>query len=181
MTEVLRLRFAPLRMTSNVVKFVTSFGILLAVSAPAVAADPGLDVSHIIDQAMAESVLNGKVKEAVPRNVQGGDGHYSKCNYYSVPPGKTLLLRVYQAAEGYDPEQEFETVTKNTPATKSVSGVGDKAIVTTGTASGLPQRVLMLYTIQKKALVTVGLSGLVDEDAALEKAKSVAQKILAQL
>ena len=168
-------------MTPKVMRLVASFGILFAISASAVAADPGVDVSRIIDQAMAESVLDGKVKEAAPRNVEGGDGHYSKCNYYSVPPGKTLLLRVYQAGEGYDPEKEFETVTKNTPAAKSVSGVGDKAVVTTGIASGLPQRVLMLYTIKKKALITVGLSGLEDEDAALEKAKTVAQKILAQL
>lgn len=181
MIEILRLSFAPLRMTNRVAIFATSLGILLAVSASLFAADPGIDVSRIIDQATAESVLDVKVKEAEPRNVQGGDGHYSKCNYYSVPPGKTLLLRLYQAADGYDPEKEFEAVTKNTPAAKQVSGLGDKAIVTTGIASALPQRVLMLYTIKKNALITVGLSGLEDENAALEKAKSVAQKILAQL
>jgi hypothetical protein len=168
-------------MTRKVTKLVASTGILLAVSAAVAAADPGIDVSHIIDQSMAESVLDVKVKEAEPRNVQGGDGHYSKCNYYSVPPGKTLLLRVYQAADGYDPEKEFETVTKNTPAAIEVLGLGDKAIVTTGIANGLPQHALMLYAIKKNALITVGLSGVEDEDAALEKAKSVAQKILAQL
>ena len=181
MIEILRLRFAPLRMTRKVTKLVASAGVLFAVSVSAVAAGPGIDVSHIIDQAMAESVLDVKVKEAEPRNVQGGDGHYSKCNYYSVPPGKTLLLRLYQAADGYDPEKEFEALTKNTPATIEVLGLGDKAIITTGIASGLPQRVLMLYAIKKNALITVGLSGLQDEGAALEKAKSVAQKILAQL
>jgi len=158
-----------------------SVAIISALASSLFAADSGIDVSHIVDQAMAESVLNVKVKEAEPRNVQGGDGHYSKCNYYSVPPGKTLLLRLYQAAAGYDPEKEFEALTKNTPATIEVLGLGDKAIVTTGMASALPQRTLILYAIKKNALITVGVGGLEDEGAALEKAKAVAQKILAQL
>ena len=168
-------------MTGKLATLIASSSILFAISSSVAAADPGIDVSRIIDQAAAESVLAVKVKEAEPRNVQGGDGHYSKCNYYSVPPGKMLLLRLYQAADGYDPEKEFEAVTKNSPATIEVLGLGDKAIVTTGIASALPQRVLMLYAIKKNALITVGLSGLEDEGAALEKAKSVAQKILAQL
>ena len=124
--------------------------------------------------------LGAEVKDSTPRNVQGGDGYYSKCNYYSVTPGKTLLMRVYQAAAGYDAQKELETVTKDTPEVKSVSGIGDKALVTSGTASGLPSRVLMLYVMKGNALITIGLSGL-DDEVALEKAKGVAQKILAKL
>ena len=57
---------------------------------------------------------------------------------------------------------------------------GDKAVATSGAASGLPSRVVMLYVMKGNALITIGLSGL-DDEAAVEKAKGVAQKILAQL
>jgi hypothetical protein len=154
------------------------FGVLL--TSAAFAADKGVDVSSIVTKDDAKSILGTEVKDSSPRNVQGGDGYYSKCNYYSVTPGKTLLMRVYQAAAGYDAQKELETVTKDTPEVKPVSGIGDKALVTSGTASGLPARVLMLYVMKGNALITIGLSGL-DDEVALEKAKGVAQKILAQL
>lgn len=149
---------------------------------PAVpAAENYVDVATIISKTEAESVLGVQVKDSTPRNIEGGDGHYSKCNYYSVTPGKTLLLRIYQAAAGYDAQKEFEMVTKNTILVKPVSGLGEKALVTSGTASGLPARVMILYVVKNNALVTIGLSGLDDENTALEKAKGVAQKILTKL
>ena len=144
------------------------------------AADNPIDVSTIVSKADAKTILGTEVKDSTPRNVRAGDGYYSKCNYYSVTPGKTLLIRVYQAAAGYDAQKELETVTKDTPEVKPVSGLGDKALVTSGKASGLPARVLMLYVMKGNALITIGLSGL-DDEAAVEKAKAVAQKILAQL
>jgi hypothetical protein len=144
------------------------------------AADNRIDVSTIVSKADAKSILGAEVKDSTPRNVQGGDGYYSKCNYYSVAPGKTLLMRFYQAAAGYDAQKELETVTKDTPSVKPVSGLGDKALVTSGTASGLPSRVLMLYVMKGNALITIGLSGL-DDEVALEKAKDIAQKILGKL
>lgn len=139
------------------------------------------DVSTIISKTEAESVLGVPVKDAAPRNVQGGDGYYSKCNYYSATPGKTLLIRVYQAAAGYDARKELELVTKETASVKPVPGLGDRALVTSGTASGLPSRVVMLYVSKANTLITVGVSGLADETVALEKAQGVAQKILAKL
>jgi hypothetical protein len=145
------------------------------------AADNHIDVAAIINRADAESALGVKVKDPTPRNIQGGDGYYSKCNYYGVTPGKTLLLRTYQAAAGYDAQKELEMVTKNTTSVKPVSGLGDKALVTSGTASGLPARVILLYAVKGNALVTVGLSGLEDDAAALDKAKTVAQKLLTKL
>lgn len=144
-------------------------------------AENRVDVSAIINKSEAESVLGTPVKDAAPRNVQGGDGYYSKCNYYSATPGKTLLIRAYQAASGYDARQELEAVTKNTASAKPVPGIGDKALVTIGTASGLPARVVMLYVSKANTLITVGVSGLADETVALEKAQGVAQKILAKL
>lgn len=145
------------------------------------AAENRLDLSTIITKAEAESILGAKVKDATPRNMQGGDGYYSKCNYYSITPGKTLLVRVYQAAPGFDAQKELDMVTKDTASVKPVPGLGDKAMVTSGAASGLPARVTMLYVSKGNTLITIGMSGLEDEAAPLEKAKGVAQKILAQL
>jgi len=144
-------------------------------------AENRIDVSAIIDKAEAEAVLGTKVKDPTPRNNQGGDGYYSKCNYYSARPGKTLLIRVYQAAAGYDGRQELDMVTKANAEVKLVSGLGDKAVVTSGTASGLPPGAVLLYVSKGNVLITVGLGGLRDEAATLEKAKGVAQKILTHL
>lgn len=161
------------------VKFAVS--ILFAVSASVLAAGAKFDVSQIVDPTTAETVLDAKVKIAAPRNVQGGDGYYSKCNYYSATPGKTLLLRVYQAAEGNDAGKELDAVMKNTPALKEIPNLGDKAMVTNWKESALPARSLMLYVVKGNALVTVGLSGFDDETVTLGKIKGVAEKILAQL
>jgi hypothetical protein len=144
------------------------------------AADALLDVSRIIDKATAQSILETKVKDAAARNVQGGDGYYSKCNYYSIPPGKTLVLRIYRAADGYDPQNEFEAVLKNSPSVKNVFGIGDKSFVAAGVESALPKDILLLYILKKNTLVTVGVGGF-GQDAAFEKAKTIAQKILTQL
>jgi hypothetical protein len=155
--------------------------IAAALTSAMFAAESQPDVSTIISKAEAESILAAKVKDATPRNVQGGDGYYSKCNYYSVAPGKTLLVRVYQAAPGFDAQKELNLVTKDAASAKPVSGLGDKAMVMAGAESGLPSRVTMLYVSKGNALVTIGLSGWEDQAAALEKLKGVAQKILAQL
>jgi hypothetical protein len=40
---------------------------------------------------------------------------------------------------------------------------------------------MILYVVKGNALVTVGLSGLEDDAAALDKAKTVAQKLLVHL
>lgn len=157
------------------------FILASAISNLTVASGVPLDVSKIVDQAAAESVFDGKAKTAAPVNVQGGDGYYSKCIYYSETPGKTLLLRVYQAAEGYDAGRELESVKKNTPALKEVSGLGDKALVTDWKESALPPRSMMLYVLKGNILITIGLGGFGDETASLGKARSVAEKILAQL
>ena len=145
------------------------------------AAENHVDVSTVVGKTEAETVLGTPVKDPAPRNVQGGDGYYSKCNYYSAKPGKTLLVRVYQAAPGHDAQKELDLVTKDAPGVKPVAGLGEKAIMTSGKEGGLPARVLMLYVVKGNALVTLGLSGLEDESAALEKAKGIAEKILAKL
>lgn len=155
--------------------------VVSVVAGSILAAGEKIDVSQIVDPSTAEVILEGKVKIAAPRNMQGGDGYYSKCNYYSATPGKALLLRVYRAAEGYDAGRELDAVMKNTPALKEIPSLGDKAMVTNWKESALPAHSLMLYVVKGNTLITVGLSGFEDETASLGKIKGVAEKILAQL
>ena len=146
----------------------------------ALSVEERLDVSRIVDKTAAESILGEPVKVPTPRNRHGGDGYYSKCNYYSAASGKALILRVYQAGAGFEAQKELDAVKASTGVGKPVTGLGDKAEAYSGPDSGLPAKVAMLYVIKGNALLTVGLSGL-EEDTGLEKAKAIAEKILAQL
>ncbi len=155
-------------------------GSLVLTAASVWAAEDRLDVSLIIDKAAAESAMGEPVKVAAPRNLEGGDGYYSKCNYYSATSNKALILRCYQAAAGFDAKKELDSVKASTGTPKSVSGLGDKAQIYNGPESGLPVNVVMLYVIKNNSLVTVGMSGL-DEETAVEKTKRLAQKIVTQI
>jgi citrate lyase gamma subunit len=154
--------------------------IELLIATALLAADPKIIVANVIDKDAAESILEGPVKAPAPRNIDGRDGYYSKCNYYSLGGGKTLIVRVYQAAAGYDPHKELDQVAENSGSMRSISGLGDKARMSRGAEGGLPSRVVMLYVVKANWLVTVGISGF-EDDVAGEKAKAVAQKILAHL
>jgi hypothetical protein len=154
--------------------------ICALLSATADAAGDRPDVSKIIDKAAAESTIGEPVKPTAARNVDGNDGYYSKCNYYSATSAKALVLRLYQAAAGSDPIKELEAVQASTGASKPVAGLGDKAQIYDGPESGLPNNVVMLYVVKGNSLVTVGLSGL-DEEIALDKTKRIAQKIVSEL
>ena len=155
-------------------------GILVLASGSIRAAEDRLDVSKIIDKAAAESALGEPVKVTAPRNLDGADGYYSKCNYYSATSKKTLILRLYQASAGFDPDKQLDSVRVSTGEPRSVSGLGDKAQIYSGPKSGLSENVVMLYVTKGNSLVTVGLSGL-EEEVALDKAKRLAQKIVTQI
>jgi hypothetical protein len=144
------------------------------------ATEEKIDLAKIIDKAAAEAILGTDVKDPRPINVAGKDGYYSKCNYYSAGPGKLLILRMYQAAPGYDASKELDHVHATSGLTKTVSGLGDKAEIASGAGSGLSDNVSMLYVVKGTTLVTVGLRGF-DEDAAAEKMKTVAKTILEHL
>jgi hypothetical protein len=148
----------------------------------ACASDRHIDVSQIIPKTEAESILGEKVKNPTPRNGQGKDGYYSKCNYYTENHGKSLLLRVYQPGSGaVGPQRELELVAADsTRPMKPVEGLGDKAQMFSG-GGGTASRVLMVYIAKGNAFVTIGLSGMDDESSALAKAREVANKILAKL
>ena len=118
-----------------------------------------------------------------PLNVNGKDGYYSKCNYYGTKPVRSLLLRVRQASEGgVDPLTEFDQIASSGGKMQAIEGLGDKAGMFNGAPeNGLPPNVVMLYVVKGRSFITIGIGGIADEAAALEKAKQVAQKILAQL
>jgi len=155
--------------------------LLGGAAAAAIAADSKIDVSLIIDKAAAEAILEQPVKAPTPRNVEGSDGYYSKCNYYSTDAKRRLILRIYQASTGFDPQKELEAVAENTGAMRVVSGLGDKARISSGVQGGLPSQVVMVYVVKGNSLVTVGISGIADENAAAAKVKDAAQKIVAKL
>ena len=150
----------------------------------AAADDTRIDVSRVIDKAEAESVLGVPVKNPTPRNGDGKDGYYSKCNYYSAIPGKSLVIRLHQAAAGgaIDPQKELELVAASSGSMKTVEGLGDKAQMFSGGGdSGVASRVFMLYVVKGNAFIMIGLGGIADESTALEKAKNIAQKLLERL
>ena len=148
-----------------------------------VAAEKAIDVSAVVPKAEAEKILGEPVRNPTPLNVHGKDGYYSKCNYYGTKSVRSLLLRVRQASEGsVDPLTEFDQVASSGGKMKPIEGLGDKAGMFNGAPeNGLPASVIMLYVVKGKFFITIGIGGMADEVAALEKAKQVAQKILAQL
>ena len=167
----------------NANKFAATVLPLLVAAAHSIfPADTRPDVSRIIDKATAESILGETVRPPTPRNMDGADGYYSKCNYYALKPGKALIVRLRQAKPGStDPQQELEMIRASTGATKPVSGLGDRAEYSHGTDSNLPAHGLLLYVTKANNLITVGINGIDDDSRALEKARNVAQKILEQL
>ena len=147
------------------------------------AADSRPDVSRIISKADASAILGASVKEPSPRSGDGADGYYSKCNYYSITRGKSLIIRLQlPGPKAIGPEKELELLAAANGAMERVSGVGDAAeISTSGGDSRFASRVLMLYVVKGNAFLTIGLGGFADDAIALEKAKTVAQKIVEHL
>ncbi len=146
------------------------------------AAEKRIDVGNVITKADAETALGEAVKDGQPRNSDGADGYYSRCNYYSQNPGKSLVLRVRQAAAGQlEPKKQLESMMAENAKLKGVSGLGDKAAaLNEGAGNGL-SHTCMLYVAKGNAFVTVGVGGVNDEKAATEKATKLAKKILGQL
>ena len=164
-----------------------AFAVVLACGAQAYAAAAPMkqvDVAAVITKADAEAALGEPVKEPQPRNGDGTDGYYSRCNYYSERPGKSLVLRVHQSnAAKLDAKKQFEMLSGGNGKIESISGLGDRAGYTKGNGQGVgaDDKVMMVYVAKGNALITIGIGGLEDEMAALNKAKEIAKKILTQL
>jgi hypothetical protein len=147
------------------------------------AADSRPDVGQIITKTEASAILGEAVKDPSPRSGDGSDGYYSKCNYYSVSRGKSLIIRLQlPGPNAIGPQKELELLTAANGAMEKVSGLGDVAqMATSGGESGFASRTLMLYIAKGNVFLTIGLGGFVDDAVALEKAKTVAQKLLEHL
>jgi len=155
---------------------------LAVIALPLRAAENRIDLAAVITKADAESALAESVKDPQARNEDGADGYYSRCNYYSENPGRSLTLRIRQAGPGQlEPKKQLEEMSAGNDKFKEVAKLGDKAaLVREGPAKG-PGHVLMLYVVKGNAFITVGISGVPDEKSATEKAKTLAKKILSKL
>jgi hypothetical protein len=156
--------------------------VVCALTHLCLAAEKRIDLVAVITKADAETALGEAVKDPQARSDEGGDGYYSRCNYYSENPGKSLVLRVRQATTGQlEPKKQLEEMSAGHQKFKPISGIGDKAaVVREGPEKG-PSHVVMLYVAKQNAFVTVGISGVDDEKIATEKAKALARKILGKL
>ena len=145
-------------------------------------AENKIDLAAVITRTDAQAALGEVVKDPQARSDEGADGYYSRCNYYTENPGKSLVLRVRLTSAGQlEPRKQLEEMSTGNDKSKLVTGLGDKAaVVKEGPAKG-PGHALMLYVAKGNALITVGISGVDDEKTALEKAKTVARKILGKL
>lgn len=146
------------------------------------AAEKQIDLAAVITKADAQTALGEAVKDPQARSEEGADGHYSRCNYYSENPGRSLVLRIRQASAGQlEPKKQLEEMIAGNQKFKPITGLGDKAaLIREGPEKG-PSHVLMLYIAKQSAFVTIGLSGVDDEKSATEKAKTLARKILGKL
>jgi len=147
------------------------------------AADARPDVVQIITKGDAAEILGEPVKDPSPRSGEGADGYYSKCNYYSVRRGKSLVIRLQlPGPNAITPDKELQLMAAANGSMENVSGVGDAAQMSTaGGESGFASRVLMLYVAKGNVFLTIGVSGFANDAIALEKAKAVAQKLLDHL
>jgi hypothetical protein len=167
----------------SIQRLIGALFLAISLTNTVVAGDSRPDVSKIINKTEASAILGEAVKEPSPRSGDGTDGYYSKCNYYSVNRGKSLIIRLQlPGPNAIGPQQELQLLAAANGAMEKVSGVGDVAqMSTSGGDSGFASRVLMLYVAKGNAFLTIGLGGFVDDAIALEKAKTVAQKLLEHL
>lgn len=146
------------------------------------AAENRIDLSALITKQDAQTVLGEAVKDPQTRSEDGADGYYSRCNYYSENPGRSLVLRLRLTSAGQlEPKKQLEEMTGEKGQFKPVTGLGDKAaLVREGPEKG-PRHALILYVAKANAFVMVGISGIDDEKSVTEKAKTLARKILGKL
>lgn len=146
------------------------------------AAEGSIDVAKIVDKPEAESLLGEPVKTPRPRNVNGSDGYYSKCTYYSASSRKSLVVRLHQPnGETVDATKQFETLIGNHEV-KTIKDLGDRAAVIRGSPdNGMPDNVVMLYVVKGNTLLTLGIGGIDNEALAIEKVRFAARKILLRL
>jgi len=94
-----------------------------------------------------------------------------------------LVIRFQLAGpNAINPQQELELLVAANGSGKKISGLGDAAQTSVDSSdAGLASHILMLYVVKGNAFLTIGLGGFTDDSGALERAKSVAQELLAHL
>jgi hypothetical protein len=150
---------------------------------PVFSAENRPDVAQIITKSFAADVLDEPVRDPSPRSGEGADGYYSKCNYYSVRRGKSLVIRLQlPGPNAIAPDKELQLVAAANGTMENVAGIGDVAqMFAAGGETGSTSRVLMLYVVKGGAFITIGISGFANDAVALEKAKTIAQKLVDHL
>src|SRR2546423_11883944 len=90
------------------------------------AAESGIDLATVVTKQDAQTALGEPVKDPQARSEDGADGHYSRCNYYSENPGRSLTLRVRQASSGQlGPKKQLEEMSAGNAKFRPVTGLGD--------------------------------------------------------
>lgn len=156
--------------------------VLGALSFSGRAAENRIDLGSIITKADAQAALGETVKDPQARGEEGADGYYSRCNYYSENPGRSLVLRVRQASAGQlEPKKQLDEMIAGNSKFKAVTGLGDRAVIIKEGPDKGPGHALLLYIAKGNAFITVAISGIDDEKSGTEKAKTLAKKILGKL
>src|SRR5260370_21882027 len=112
-------------------------------------------------KAEAAAILGEPVKDPSPHSGDGSDGYYSKCNYYSVNRGKSLIIRLQlPGPNAIGPQKELQLLAAANGTMEKVSGIGEAAQPCTfGGEIGFPSRLLMLSVSTGKAFLTIALRG----------------------
>ena len=182
-TQVIRWNRLSKARSGSIPKSIGGLLIVACLTNSLPAANERIDVSQIITKGEAAAILEEPVKEPSARNGDGAEGYYSKCNYYSVNRGKSLVVRLQlPGPNAIGPQKELQLVAAANGASEKVTGVGDAAqMFAAGGESGFASRILLLYVAKGSAFMTIGVGGFVDDAVALEKAKAVAQKLIEHL
>lgn len=146
------------------------------------AAQIPIDLASVITKADAQTVLGEPVRDPQAKSEEGADGYYSRCNYYSENPGRSLVVRVRQISPGQlEPKKQLEEMTAGNNKFKAIPGVGDQAALLREGPDKGPGHAVMLYVAKDGAFITIAISGIDDEKVATEKTKTLAKKIIGKL
>src|SRR5260370_24038461 len=112
-------------------------------------------------KAQAAAILGAPVKDPSPHSGDGSDGYYSKCNYYSVNRGKSLIIRLQlPGPNAMGPQKDLQLLATANGTMEKVSGIGEAAqLFTGGGESRLASHVLKIYVPKGNTLLTIRLGG----------------------
>ena len=141
-----------------------------------------LDLSTIITKSDAEAILGERVNDPKVSNKRDADGYDSSFQYYTEKMDKSLLFDVsHFAPEKMTAKQRFSVLGSAENKLEPIQGIGEKAaFIERGSGSDITHTTI-LYVLKGNAIVTVGMAGITDPNAALEQEKTIASKILARL